>query len=254
MANFLTANPTVETICLALAVQRNTGSLLRYRNRGTHGLIWNRKGAKEFCFAGHPDLRLGKNELLYLPMYSDYTVRGAEQGGYVIINFRFTENAHNDPLKIAPEDPAAFTDLFQSAAAAWNSNTYRPLALLYEILCKLDKALNAAPVRADIPGWLTRARLHIEENYDRHTIRISSLAEAAGVCEAFFRRRFKAAYGEPPHRYIYRLRMRRAVELLESDAYLVKDVARLCGYKNEYYFSLDFKKYYGVAPSRYRNE
>ncbi len=245
----------VEKICLALAVQKNACKMLHYRNRGTHGLIWNQKGSKSYRFAGYPDIHLEKNELVYLPMYSDYKVSGAEFGGYIIINFLLTENLRHAPFKITPENPAVFTGLFKNADLVWNAKSqgylYKTASLLHEILYHIDCLLNSAPVTARIPEWLVSAKSYIEENYYKIPIRISKLAAMSGVSEAFFRRRFKAAYGTSPYRYYFALRMRRALELLESDSYLVKDIALMCGYENEYHFSLDFKKYYGASPSKY---
>ncbi|XTZ63157.1 helix-turn-helix transcriptional regulator [Aeromonas salmonicida subsp. pectinolytica] len=56
-----------------------------------------------------------------------------------------------------------------------------------------------------------------------------------------------------PMALLQRLRLQRAALLLASGGDSVKQVAQLCGFKNEYHFSTAFKRQQGLAPSHYRN-
>ena len=63
---------------------------------------------------------------------------------------------------------------------------------------------------------------------------------------------FKEETGEPPARYLRRLRMRRARELLEATHLSVKQVMARVGVSDESHFVRDFKKTCGLTPARYR--
>ena len=47
--------------------------------------------------------------------------------------------------------------------------------------------------------------------------------------------------------------MEKAGELLSQDNFSVLQVAESVGYKNQFYFSKEFKEYYGIVPSKYKN-
>ena len=55
-----------------------------------------------------------------------------------------------------------------------------------------------------------------------------------------------------PMALLQRLRLQRAALLLASRGEPVKQLAQLCGFKNEYHFSTAFKRQHGLAPSHYR--
>ncbi|MGY3896301.1 helix-turn-helix transcriptional regulator [Aeromonas enterica] len=56
-----------------------------------------------------------------------------------------------------------------------------------------------------------------------------------------------------PMALLQRLRLQRAALLLASRGEPVKQLAQLCGFKNEYHFSTAFKRQHGLAPSHYRS-
>lgn len=67
-----------------------------------------------------------------------------------------------------------------------------------------------------------------------------------------FLRRFKSHTGMTPSDYITTLRIQKAKNMLADTDMFIKDIASLCGFENEYYFSNFFKKHIGVSPLAYR--
>lgn len=53
--------------------------------------------------------------------------------------------------------------------------------------------------------------------------------------------------------YIFEIRMEKAKELLLDNRYSVSDVAQMVGYSEYSYFNRSFKKYFGTAPSAFKN-
>lgn len=64
---------------------------------------------------------------------------------------------------------------------------------------------------------------------------------------------FTRIAGMAPRQYIISIRMSKARELLENEAFSVADVARLVGYENPLYFSRIFCKTVGMPPTEYRS-
>lgn len=64
---------------------------------------------------------------------------------------------------------------------------------------------------------------------------------------------FTRITGMAPRQYIISIRMSKARELLDNEAFSVADVAQLVGYENPLYFSRIFKKAVGMPPTEYRS-
>jgi AraC-like DNA-binding protein len=84
-----------------------------------------------------------------------------------------------------------------------------------------------------------------EENHS-----LTSLSAEAGMSPFYFARVFSELAGEPPHRYLVRIRLRRAAELLRMGA-LVTEAALKSGFPDINHFSKTFHRRYGVPPSSY---
>ena len=99
---------------------------------------------------------------------------------------------------------------------------------------------------------MVEAARYIELNL--HTrLTVGELAARFGLTGVGFIRRFTAAHGTTPLRFIIEKRIQKAKRLLCTTDSPLAEVAELCGYENEYYFSNSFKKNTGEAPSTYRN-
>jgi AraC-like DNA-binding protein len=70
---------------------------------------------------------------------------------------------------------------------------------------------------------------------------------------AHFIRRFGATFGEPPHRYLQRRRVERAMALLREPGASVTEVCERVGFESLGAFSRAFRAVVGVPPSTYRS-
>jgi AraC-like DNA-binding protein len=80
----------------------------------------------------------------------------------------------------------------------------------------------------------------------------AKLAAAVNLSPSRLHQLFKEETGVPPARYLRRLRMCRARELLETTNLSVKQVMAGVGVTDESHFVRDFKKTCGLTPARYR--
>jgi AraC-like DNA-binding protein len=99
--------------------------------------------------------------------------------------------------------------------------------------------------------WMLRARDAIDRDYAQ-PLDIAALARIAAVSEAHFIRTFRATFGEPPHRYLQRRRIERAMALLRDTDTPVTDVCLQVGFSSLGTFSRTFGGLLGESPSAYR--
>ena len=63
--------------------------------------------------------------------------------------------------------------------------------------------------------------------------------------------RFKKIFKMSPVRFVTKMRIDYAKELLVTNRRSVSEIAEMCGFSNTYYFSNVFKKQTGFSPSQY---
>lgn len=91
---------------------------------------------------------------------------------------------------------------------------------------------------------------YVTENYCSK-LSLSDLAGQYYLNLSYCSELFKKVTGYTFSDYITKLRMEKAVLLLSSQKYSVREVAYLTGYNDAFYFSKVFKKYHRVSPSHF---
>jgi len=90
-------------------------------------------------------------------------------------------------------------------------------------------------------------RTHLAEDIDLET-----LAKGSGLHPTYFQKLFTAAYGCSPAQRLTNLRISYARGLLHDDDRPISEIARLCGFTYQSYFSRVFKGVVKRTPSQYR--
>lgn len=88
--------------------------------------------------------------------------------------------------------------------------------------------------------------------YYNSNITIEDISSHFHISTYHFQRIFKQHTGDTPYQYLMKIRIRKAVELLNSQHYSMGEIARLCGFINQSHFSTVFKQSIGTPPSEYR--
>ena len=83
---------------------------------------------------------------------------------------------------------------------------------------------------------------------------VESLAELAGISPVRFAHACKETYNISPMKYVTKLRMESAKQILMSTDYKLETVANMLGYADAFIFSTVFKKMTGMSPKGYRIE
>jgi len=85
-----------------------------------------------------------------------------------------------------------------------------------------------------------------------HDVSYEELSELVGLSPTYFRKIFKKVMGISLKQYTHDLRLQRAMHLLQETSMNVSQVAETIGYANIYFFSKQFKQYFGYPPSDFK--
>jgi len=98
---------------------------------------------------------------------------------------------------------------------------------------------------------LRRSIDFIHENLQAD-VSLGEIAAAANMSMYHFAKSFRRAVGVAPHKYLVKLRMEKARDLLMSDDLSVEEIANRVGYADKGHFAAQFLKIVGTTPHRYR--
>lgn len=97
-----------------------------------------------------------------------------------------------------------------------------------------------------------KIKQYIDENFCKNINLDDVVTKNTTMNKYYVNNMFKQIYNESVGDYINRLRMKRATEILAEEDISVNDVAARCGFVNQKYFSVLFKKTTGLTPGEYR--
>ena len=122
--------------------------------------------------------------------------------------------------------------------------------IYYQILLLPQGAALKALAQSDSKlARVSSAMRYIEENLGGK-ISVEDLAAKAGLSPSAFHRVFKEATGESPLQYLKKLRLNKAKNLMVYQDQPVYRAATEVGYESATQFSREFKRYFGLPPSR----
>ena len=103
------------------------------------------------------------------------------------------------------------------------------------------------PYYAEIQECLNYINTHLDE-----PLKISELSKRYRLSISSFYRAFINVVNVSPKTYITQQRFSKAAFLLTDTTENIQTISEKLGYYSPFQFSRDFKKYYGVAPTKYR--
>jgi transcriptional regulator GlxA family with amidase domain len=94
-------------------------------------------------------------------------------------------------------------------------------------------------------------RTYLEQNLTKD-LDMDEVARAASLSPFYLTRIFKARYGVPPYRYLIRLRISHASQLLRDSSLSVTQICHRSGFNSLSHFITTFRRHTGLSPSQYR--
>ncbi|MFQ5900427.1 MAG: helix-turn-helix domain-containing protein [Thermodesulfobacteriota bacterium] len=117
----------------------------------------------------------------------------------------------------------------------------------------LERYVNRPSVGTSIHSGIEKARMFLEENYT-NSISLEQIANQASLSRHHCSRVFKKEIGISFSKYLTRLRVEKAKELLIQKGMSITKISSLVGYNEITYFERVFKKMTGLTPSTYRRK
>lgn len=134
-------------------------------------------------------------------------------------------------------------ELQAAASETWVEETFQALAV--RLCAPLANNTNCSQL-------IEQAKRFIHENYSE-PISLALLAEKLRVSESYLSSLFHKETGESYIKFLTRVRMEKAAELLRTERSLkVYEVSHRVGYFNAKHFNHVFKQWMGVSPNQYQ--
>jgi AraC-like DNA-binding protein len=142
---------------------------------------------------------------------------------------------------------SAFPQLEHMEAEGWLRILLRELGRL-----NTDQITERAAAKTEIERQVAHAVRYLELQYTQ-AVSIEQLARNLGYHRTYLCKMFKQSTGLSPMQYLFNIRMGRAVQLLQTSM-TIDQVASSVGFNDALFFSKQFRKWSGKAPSAYRKD
>ncbi len=163
------------------------------------------------------------------------------------------------PFMLQPGGELAdqYEDLFKRLTRLWVPGQFasdlRTKALLYELLYKMLQTNESAKADRGLGYDLfLQVKDELERNYDE-PLRFLELAERYKISTSYLRSLFQQYLHKSPKAYLSEIRHEHAKKQLLYTSLNMKEIARSCGYSDEFHFSKSFKQHSGVPPTALRH-
>lgn len=146
---------------------------------------------------------------------------------------------------------------FEQAVACLHQDTLahqlEASGILYSIILELTAHQLGAHSEPDGLNFLAPVISYMQDHLTED-LPIEVLSAILGISPSYLCRKFKQLYNTSPIKYLIKLRMKKAQELLLTDPYLsIQSVAQQCGYHDTAYFCAEFKRHFRLTPTQYKN-
>jgi AraC-like DNA-binding protein len=176
-----------------------------------------------------------------------------EAAGLWAISAGLAQNISDD-YKLLETGMIIYDGLYQWAKYLQNEKHLQNPAeqLLVDVFNKFIKPKQEA--KKKIPGWANELREMIQDQIDTNlTLSLKEISSALNVNPSYLSREFSKyfeslSFGE----YIRKLRIEKAVLLMQSSKYSLTEIAYLTGFSDQSHFTRIFNKHTGKNPSAFR--
>ncbi len=106
------------------------------------------------------------------------------------------------------------------------------------------------PILSVTESKIHSAKEFILNNY-QFPISVIDISKNSQVTPNYLANIFTKHEKMSPKQFLTKTRMEKAAVLISTGVYKINEVGKMVGYPNQLHFSNEFKKYYGVSPSKY---
>lgn len=235
----------------AISLTKKTYHLFHYVTAGQGTLILNNK-----------EYLIKKGTIFFIPEDTDaiYFPDKEKPWSYVWVGFHGSKvQEYLDCLNINIDNPIVedtnkvYKQYFDNLFYRYTINGQLDISVLgalYQLFGEMifQKEGKSAASSSKVTTQL--AKDFILNNY-QFDIGVNDIAKNANVTPNYLSTIFQREEHMSTKTFLIKVRMEKAMSLLVTNRFSVKDVSKMVGYSNQLYFSSEFRKYYGNPPSFY---
>ena len=102
--------------------------------------------------------------------------------------------------------------------------------------------------------WQVELALRLMQRDICADVPADELAGLCGLSRSYFTKAFKVSMGAPPHRWLVRQRIRRAMDMLEGTDESISVIALTCGFSDQSHLTRMFHAAVGASPAAWRRQ
>ncbi|MBH0173488.1 helix-turn-helix transcriptional regulator [Fictibacillus sp. 23RED33] len=236
------------------------------KDRGCATLVYVTQGKVMYWIDG-VGVELVKGEILYIPSGVDrawenhadeshqkYTVVFLWESENLrkILHYTTKNEMYRYKTFNTPYFEQRFSSLFTQILLKKPYFEWMARCILSELLTQIaqeSSEVRTAPSKERIANEIQD---YILRNF-RSNVTIDDLSSLAGVTPNYVSGIFKEVVGSTPIQYLHQLRINTSLHLLQNTQMTISEIAEYLGYCDQSYFNRVFKKWMGVAPSKYNH-
>jgi AraC family transcriptional regulator len=108
------------------------------------------------------------------------------------------------------------------------------------------------PANGRLASWQERRAKEIMHSRLAARLTIADIARECGLTPSYFAKAFRRSTGTSPHQYLTHIRVQEAKSLLSSSTLPLADIALICGFGDQSYFTRVFAHCVGTSPGAWR--
>lgn len=146
-----------------------------------------------------------------------------------------------------PSITATIQNIIDELRAKRNYYRFMVISHYMELLIQIFRHMRDNYIPEGTNPALQKAVRYIQLNY-QSPVSSADIAAHAGISERYLRKMFALRLNSSPIEYLNRLRIEKAMRLLENTGLSVKEISFRCGFNSPQYFSRVFRQHTGSLP------
>lgn len=225
----------------------------KVENRKYHAFLFKITGSTDYFFSDKK-ITLNAGNALFIPQGSSYEyVRQSKDSLYTSINF-FADVENPLPTLYPTNNFYKISEICNDFSELWKfgatPDKFTCMSLFYDFLSYLARITHLNNLKENNTLIIEPAIEYLKSHIFKCNLKIENLSKLCCISDTYFRRLFILRFNVTPQEYVISKRLAYAKSIIESgDFNNISEIAELVGYKDPFYFSKAFKKYYGVSPS-----
>lgn len=201
---------------------------------------------------GYNEFDLHKGDLLIIPAGKRHDQSNLSATDCLFVTMTSSDQIFNIPTgrKICFGDDEAIRMLMALVRKLTDDLNFTACGGLLHTLLQYINDFERKPAAHN--GYLNQVVSRMEREYARN-LTVASLAEGVRLSESHLRSLFHREFGISVAAYLQNIRMAHARRLLHQPYNNIKEIAFMCGYADNAYFSRLFRKIHLCTPLEYRN-